>query len=272
MGSKRFVTSRAPTTNTGNGAAVILNNSIYAVKTGKGSRRHKKRRNGINQVGGNNVTSFDNISKSFTVKGIYKGQEYVHRGVIRATTTIKQSTRINYKCKVGKVKVVLFDETTYTSGMIASRDAEKIVKVQDYSSHKVRQDTRRRGQTGVLGMATRGGNGRRVIRDTTKVSSHKETVIIQQVETKKLPSNIVDVSKPLIVAHLRMIDLGAKGIKDETERAEILKRNELYYVPASLVSYSNDRVVVYSPSIGRITFNQGIKHPRYVLLNGEHVE
>lgn len=170
MGSKRFVTSKAPTNNIKGGLDAVISGGIYAKPTGKGRRQNKKRRQGINQTGGSKNLQNDVTRKHFTVKEKYKGVETVHQGVIKATTTIEANNETKFETRIGKKKVVLFDESTYTKGMLVNKNLDEIVNPQKHmTKHKVTTVTGGRGKSGVLGRAKQ-TSGRRIIRNQGKVN------------------------------------------------------------------------------------------------------
>lgn len=170
MGSKRYVTSKAPTNNVKGGLDAIISGGIYAKPTGKGRRQNKKRRKGIDQVGGSNSLALDHTRKHFTVKEVYKGVETVHQGVLKATTTVESRNESRFETRIGKKKVVLMDESTYTKPMLANKYEEEITNPQKHmTSHKITTVTGGRGKVGSLGQA-RKTSGRRVIRNKGNVN------------------------------------------------------------------------------------------------------
>lgn len=171
MGSKRFVTSKAPTNSVKGGLDAIISGGIYAKPTGRGRRQNKRRRKGIEQVGGSNSVTLDYSTKHFTVKEKdINGAEVIHHGVLKATTTISSKDKVRYETRIGKKKVVLFDESTYTKGVISNKNLEEIPNPQKHmTSHKVTKVSGGRGKSGSLGKAKK-TSGRRVIRNTGKVN------------------------------------------------------------------------------------------------------
>lgn len=170
MGSKRYVEGKAPSNKVKSGLDAVISGGIYAVKSGKGRRQNKKRRQGINQVGGNKNLQNDVTRKHFTVKEVYKGVTSIHQGVLKATTTIEANNETKFETRVGKKKVVLFDESTYTKGMLVNKQAENIPNPQkQMTTHKVTTVTGGRGKSGVLGQA-KATSGHRVIRNKGNVN------------------------------------------------------------------------------------------------------
>lgn len=171
MGSKRFVTGSAPTNKIKGGLDAIISGGIYAKPTGKGRRQNKKRRKGIEQVGGANSLALDHTRKHFTVKEKNKnGEIVIHQGVLKATTTVESNNETRFETRIGKKKVVLMDESTYTNGMIKNKYEEEITNPQkQMTSHKVTKVTGGRGKGGFLGQANK-TSGRRVIRHKGKIN------------------------------------------------------------------------------------------------------
>lgn len=171
MGSKRYVTSKAPTNNVKGGLDAIISGGVYAKKTGKGRRQNKKRRGGIAQVGGTAALTLDHTRKHFTVKEKdIHGNECVHEGVLKATTTVESNNETRFEARIAKKLVVLGDESTYTQGMLDKKYEDEISNPQKHmTTHKVTMVTGGRGKTGVLGQAKK-TSGRRVIRNKGKVN------------------------------------------------------------------------------------------------------
>lgn len=142
MGAKRFVTSTPPAKIKG-GLDAITSQSLYAVQGGKGRRNHKKQSKRLNPVGGDErvVNSW-----SKTPAGC------------KASTVVKQATEVEFETTINKVKVTLFDESTYTDAMKRAK-AETFVKNQNQGKRRHKIKTVSKGYMASLPKTS----GRRVI-------------------------------------------------------------------------------------------------------------
>ena len=145
MGAKRFVTSTPPAKSKG-GLDCITSQGIYAVGGSNGRRNHKKKSNRLNPVGGDERVM---NSWSKTPAGC------------KAATVVKQPTEVEYETTIGKTKVVLFDESTYTDAMKRAKEAP-FIKNQNQGKRRHKTKTVSKGYMSSLPKAS----GRRVIRNT----------------------------------------------------------------------------------------------------------
>lgn len=151
MGAKRFVTSTPPQGIKG-GLDAITSQSLYAVQGSKGRRNHKKQAKRLNPVGGD-----DRVMNSWskTPAGC------------KASTVVKQATEVEFETTINKVKVTLFDESTYTDAMKQAK-AAPFVKNQNQGKRRHKVKTVSKGYMASLPKAS----GRRVIpRDPANVKS-----------------------------------------------------------------------------------------------------
>ncbi len=166
MASKTFKTSQAPTNKFKGGLDAITNGGLYAVQSGKGRRRHKKRKHGLNEVGGGDTVKNQWHKRTSVVKGVdHHGRAYEHTVTLWGATVLQSSVDSKLSTTVTGVRVVLGDESTYTDAMIACKNAEAVANPQTSKmTHKV--STANNGY--MEGLRT---NGRRVMRNNCKISN-----------------------------------------------------------------------------------------------------
>ena len=148
MASKRFVTSQAPSNKIKGGLDAITSQSMFAIASGKGRRNHKKQTKRLNPVGGDEKIQ---NSWSKTPAGC------------KAATVVKANTEVEFETTINKVKVTLFDESTYSESMLKEKNTE-------FRANQNVGKTRHKVKTVSKGyMATRPvTSGRRVIQNKSK--------------------------------------------------------------------------------------------------------